>query len=166
MAEILSGVCGAPSRKGSSRCLLVRGMVNSVMHAPNEFTNPLPFSLGPWAVCLMSCRVEQPSPESLKKVLDGKVALMEGEQERPLPGVDAEGAFCVSLSKLLHLDEARLCRRFSPCLTEKYSKYCCVFAHQIPLRRVASLHACAIIHSRVTLGVIRHCLRLNVKWDS
>ena len=47
----------------------------------------------------------QPSPESLKKVLDGKVALMEGEQERPLPGGDAEGTFCISLSKLLHLDE-------------------------------------------------------------
>lgn len=47
----------------------------------------------------------QPSPESLKKVLGGKVPLMEGGQERPLPGGDAEGTFCVSLSKLLHLDE-------------------------------------------------------------
>lgn len=52
--------------------------------------------------------MSQPSPESLKKVVDGKVALMEGEQEGPLPGGDAEGTFCVSLSKLLHLDEARM----------------------------------------------------------
>lgn len=47
----------------------------------------------------------QPSSESLKKLVDGKVALMEGEQERSLPGGEAEGKFCVSLSKLLHLDE-------------------------------------------------------------
>lgn len=47
----------------------------------------------------------QPSTESLKKVVDGKVALMDGEQERSLPGGEAEGKFCVSLSKLLHLDE-------------------------------------------------------------
>lgn len=60
------------------------------------------------AVCRGVSCVIQPSPESLKKVLDGKVALMEGEQERPLPGGDAEGTFCVSLSKLLHLDEARI----------------------------------------------------------
>ncbi|CAN0451664.1 unnamed protein product, partial [Ectocarpus sp. 12 AP-2014] len=50
---------------------------------------------------------KKPSAESLKKVVDGKVALMEGEQERSLPGGEAEGKFCVSLSKLLHLDEVQ-----------------------------------------------------------
>lgn len=46
-------------------------------------------------------------------MLDGKVALMEGEQERPLPGGDAEGTFCISLSKLLHLDEVSLASFFA-----------------------------------------------------
>lgn len=47
----------------------------------------------------------QPSAESLKKVADGKVALMDGGQERSLPGGEEEGNFCIALSKLLHLDE-------------------------------------------------------------
>ncbi|CAM9882856.1 unnamed protein product, partial [Hapterophycus canaliculatus] len=50
---------------------------------------------------------KKPSSESLKKVVDGKVALIEGGQERALPGGEAEGKFCVSLSKLLHLDEVQ-----------------------------------------------------------
>ncbi|CAN0114154.1 unnamed protein product, partial [Laminaria digitata] len=49
----------------------------------------------------------QPSAESLKKVVDGKVALMDGGHEQTLPGGEAEGKFCVSLSKLLHLDEVQ-----------------------------------------------------------
>ena len=48
----------------------------------------------------------QPSAESLKKVLDGKVALAEGKREEALPGGKDEGSFCISLSKLLSLDEA------------------------------------------------------------
>ena len=50
----------------------------------------------------------QPSAESLKKVVDGKVALMDGGHEQSLPGGEAEGKFCVSLSKLLQLDEVSI----------------------------------------------------------
>lgn len=41
----------------------------------------------------------------MKKVVDGKAALMDGGQEVSLPGGEEEGKFCISLSKLLHLDE-------------------------------------------------------------
>lgn len=47
----------------------------------------------------------QPKQESLKKVLDGQVALMDGGQESSLPGGEAEAKFCCSLSRLLNLDE-------------------------------------------------------------
>lgn len=33
------------------------------------------------------------------------MALMDGGHEQSLPGGEAEGKFCVSLSNLLHLDE-------------------------------------------------------------
>lgn len=70
-----------------------------------RYHGPLDRCLVSCVLCPMSC-VNQPSSESLKKVLDGKVSLMEGAQERSLPGGEAEATFCVSLSKLLHLDEA------------------------------------------------------------
>lgn len=47
----------------------------------------------------------QPRAESLKKVLGGKVALLDGGQEQTIPGGEAEAKFCISLSKLLNLDE-------------------------------------------------------------
>lgn len=47
----------------------------------------------------------QPKQESLKKVLDGNVALMDGGQESSLPGGEPEAKFCCSLSRLLNLDE-------------------------------------------------------------
>lgn len=50
----------------------------------------------------------QPNAESLKKVLDGKVALTVGKREESLPGGEPEGNFSISLSKMLRLDEASL----------------------------------------------------------
>lgn len=35
------------------------------------------------------------------------MVLIEGGQEQALPGGDAEGKFCVSLSKLVNLDEVK-----------------------------------------------------------
>lgn len=171
----------APSRGCVAHCMvwveLYRSTPFQGKQAPNKgnkLTN-LPPSLPPHlprsaccVVSLVSCVtfacvcVLQPNPESLKKVLDGKVALMEGEQERPLPGGDAEGTFCVSLSKLLHLDEARLRLGSLNAFHVFFVNSACDSVG----RRVAVLSACtrrlrAVCESRCIPGLIVGMRRLQ-----
>lgn len=58
----------------------------------------------------------QPSEEAGKKVLGGRVALMDGAAEQALPGGNEEAKFCAALSRLLSLDQviAITCKLVSP----------------------------------------------------